>query len=210
MSNLTCPSSPKTPLRWVKLECVVGEFVDIIKMWVNLFHFCGRWVKIFWNGLYFLGDDETYFLGDDDKFTLSFLLCHPLNQTLYSPTTVDEFTHFKTVCFLHPHYFKANHSRNSPIQLLSDGSIWGTTRSTQLSHIQIRHKCDMCEWVPLAQSSSPAWRCCAECFFLAHSLTVFLVLFLFFSHRNIHDCSCEQDKHTFSRTTRQQLQCSPV
>jgi len=71
------------------------------------------------------------------------------NQTLSSPTIVDEFTgtHFETVCFLHPHYFKTSHSRNSPIHLLSDRSIWGTTTSTQLSHIQIRRHFDMCEWV---------------------------------------------------------------
>ena len=53
----------------------------------------------------------------------------------------------KTVFFLYPHYFKTNHSRNSPMTLLSDRSIWGTTTSTQLSHIHIRHRCDMCEWV---------------------------------------------------------------
>ena len=69
------------------------------------------------------------------------------NQTLSSPTTVDEFTHFQTVLFLYPHYFKTNHCRNSPMKLLSDRFIWGTTTSTQLSHIYIRHHCDMCEWV---------------------------------------------------------------
>jgi len=38
----------KHPLRWVKPGWLLGEFVDVTKMWVNLFHFCWRWVKIFW------------------------------------------------------------------------------------------------------------------------------------------------------------------
>ena len=38
----------KHPLRWVKAGWVVGAFVDVMKMWVNLLHFCLRsqWVKI--------------------------------------------------------------------------------------------------------------------------------------------------------------------
>jgi len=66
--------------------------------------------------------------------------------------------------------------------------------------------------VPPAESSRSAWGCCAHDFSLSHTLTLSLsrVLFLFLSHRNFHDCPCEQDKHTYSRTTRHQLQCSPV
>jgi len=30
----------------VKTRWVVGEFVDFMKMWVNLFHLCWRWVKL--------------------------------------------------------------------------------------------------------------------------------------------------------------------
>ena len=42
------------------------------------------------------------------------------------------------------------------------------------------------------------------------TLSLSLVLVVFLSHRNLHDCSSEQDKHTYNRTTQHQLQCSPV
>jgi len=35
----------KVPLRWVKTGWGVDEFVDVMKMWVKLFHFSWRWVK---------------------------------------------------------------------------------------------------------------------------------------------------------------------
>ena len=130
----------------MKTGWVVGEFVDVIKTWVNLFHSFGRCVKIFWSGWHC--QCHPLLRWQWHIHPLIFIVLPTLyNQTLSSPTTVDEFTHFKTVCFLHPHYFKTNHSRNSPIQLLSDRSIGGTTTSTQLSHMQIRHHCDMWEWV---------------------------------------------------------------
>ena len=130
----------------MKTGWVVGEFVDVIKTWVNLFHSFGRCVKIFWSGWHC--QCHPLLRWQWHIHPLIFIVLPTLyNQTLSSPTAVDEFTHFETVCFLHPHYFKTNHSWNSPIQLLSDRSIWGTTTSTQLSHVQIRHHCDMCERV---------------------------------------------------------------
>jgi len=35
----------KHPLKWVKTGWAVGEFVDVTKIWVNLFQFCWKWVK---------------------------------------------------------------------------------------------------------------------------------------------------------------------
>jgi len=103
------------------------------KIRVNLFHFCGRWVNIFWSGWNCQFHPLPRWQWQIQTHVL--LFTHSVqSETIF---TVDEFTHFKTVCFLHPHYFKTNHSRNSPIQLLSDRSIWGTTTSTQ----------HMCEWV---------------------------------------------------------------
>jgi len=58
-----------------------------------------------------------------------------------------------------------------------------------------------------------AWGCYgAHDFSLSRTLSLSLsfVLFLFLCHRNFHDCPCEQDKYTHSRTTRIQSQCSPV
>jgi len=117
-----------------------------MKIWMNFFHFCGSWVKLFWSGWHCRFHPLPRWQWQIHSLIL--IISPTLyNQTLSSPTTVDKFTHFKMVCFLHSHYFKTNHSRNSPIQLLSDRSIWDTTTSTQPSRIQIRHYCDMCEWV---------------------------------------------------------------
>jgi len=41
-------------------------------------------------------------------------------------------------------------------------------------------------------------------------LSVSLSLIDSFTHRNLDYCPCEQGKHTYSRTTRHQLQCSTV
>jgi len=99
----------KHPRRLVKTLWVVCEFVHVVKIWVNLFHFCGRWVKTFWSGKLSISPLPWQW----QIHPLNFIVSPTVyNQTLSSPNTVDEFIHFKAVCFLHPHYFKPNHSRH--------------------------------------------------------------------------------------------------
>jgi hypothetical protein len=89
LHTLAASSSPNTPcVRWVNTGWVVGEFVDITKIWVNLFHFCWWWVKF---------DIFTRFLFQMCRFHPLFFhpLLFPASPTCRFHLLVDfVFTHF--------------------------------------------------------------------------------------------------------------------
>ena len=62
------------PLRWVIMGWVVGAFVDVLKMWVKVFHFCWRWV----NFVIF-----THFIFQICRFTHFLFPFHPLADFTY-------------------------------------------------------------------------------------------------------------------------------
>ena len=45
----------------MKTGWVVGKLVDVIKVWVNLFNVCWRWVNVFWRWVNFLFSPTSFF-----------------------------------------------------------------------------------------------------------------------------------------------------
>lgn len=169
----------------MKTGRVVGEFGDVIKIWVNYFHFGGKFVNFFggwWNCQFYLLSRWKWQIRPLVPIVSRTLY----NQAHFSPTTVDEFTHLRTVCFLHPHSIKSNNAWNSPIELLLDRSIWVITTSAQPFNIQIRHHCDTCE-----QGLSFIITHVLKHKFVSHLLPTVRVSFVpvILTHPKFHDCT---------------------
>jgi len=99
----------KHPLRWLKTGWVVGEFVDVTRMWVNLFHFCWRWVKIDIFTLFDVAFSPTFF-SPTCRFHL--LADFTYLKISFSPTSFSCFTHLRfdqLVDFVFTHFFSPFH-----------------------------------------------------------------------------------------------------